>query len=130
MSTALLTPITSPHRAHRVAVIRDAAGRQLATLACDSAAGQLMLGRGPAAALALADRAVSRLHAVLAWDPVAQMHVLTDLGSSNGTFVNGQRITGPVGVLNGTTIQLGNTQLRYERWLGDGVGDDERERSA
>lgn len=34
-----------------------------------------------------------------------------DLGSTNGTYVNGRRITAPTGVVKGDTVQIGKTML-------------------
>ena len=34
-----------------------------------------------------------------------------DLGSTNGTYVNGRRITAPTGVVKGDTVQIGKTLL-------------------
>ena len=56
--------------------------------------GEVHLGRSRANAIALTDGKVSRNHARL--DPVRSTYILTDLGSANGTFVNGVRITQPV----------------------------------
>lgn len=48
---------------------------------------------------------VSRRHARLRQE--AGGYVIEDLGSTNGTFVNGQRISGPYRLRSGDTIQLG-----------------------
>ncbi|MDR1513131.1 MAG: FHA domain-containing protein [Propionibacteriaceae bacterium] len=40
--------------------------------------------------------------------------LLTDLGSTNGTYVNGARITGPRIVTPADRVQIGRTQLRLE----------------
>ncbi len=37
--------------------------------------------------------------------------VLSDLGSTNGTYVNGRRVTVPTGLGRGDSIQIGNTIL-------------------
>jgi hypothetical protein len=44
--------------------------------------------------------------------------VISDLGSTNGTFVNGIRIGAPQPVRRGDTIQLGRTMLRVEEGAG------------
>ncbi|MDR0991213.1 MAG: FHA domain-containing protein [Propionibacteriaceae bacterium] len=41
--------------------------------------------------------------------------LLTDLGSTNGTYVDGRRISGPTIVTPADTIQIGQTQMRLER---------------
>ena len=38
-----------------------------------------------------------------------------DVGSTNGTFVNGERLTGPRLLKPGDTITVGETELRYQR---------------
>ena len=37
-----------------------------------------------------------------------------DLGSTNGTFVNGERIDGPRRLANGDVVSVGETDLRFE----------------
>ncbi len=52
--------------------------------------GPLVVGRSPSTDLQVRDRAVSRRHFQIAWQDDG--YVLEDLGSNNGTFVNGQRV--------------------------------------
>jgi hypothetical protein len=40
---------------------------------------------------------------------------VTDLGSTNGTFVNGERIDGRRRLREGDLLQIGDTELRFER---------------
>ena len=70
--------------------------------------GELILGREPATAdLVIADPGVSRRHArVLAQNGDV---IVEDLGSSNGTYVNGHRISGPVVLGPADELQLGDT---------------------
>ena len=70
--------------------------------------GELTLGREPATAdVVIPDPGVSRRHArVLAHDGEV---IVEDLGSSNGTYVNGHRITGPVPLGPADELQLGDT---------------------
>jgi len=68
----------------------------------------LTIGRDPSNALAfdpVVDADVSGFHANLTVQG-AQV-LLSDLGSSNGTLVNGQRIQGSVPLISGCTIQFG-----------------------
>ncbi len=90
-------------------------GRRVALLSCDAEIGRVSLGRGERARIRLDDPSVSQLHAELYWDSDAAMHLIVDTGSTNGTKVNGQRITGPVGLLDGSRIRLGKTELYYRR---------------
>jgi sigma-B regulation protein RsbU (phosphoserine phosphatase) len=61
----------------------------------------------------LADTDVSRLHARAAL--VSGEVVVEDLGSTNGTFLDGQRVTKPVKLAEGSVLRVGNHFLRYER---------------
>jgi ABC-type multidrug transport system ATPase subunit len=55
---------------------------------------------------------VSRLHASLA--VVGKQVVITDLGSSNGTYVNGRRIHRPVELAPGDRIDIGPFSLHFD----------------
>lgn len=70
---------------------------------------RLTVGRGAGNDLVLADEAVSRLHAV--FDRVGSNWCVRDLSSSNGTFVNGIRITNERPVESGDEILVGDTRL-------------------
>ena len=72
----------------------------------------LIVGRDPRAGIPLETPVVSWHHARLDRSP--QAHVITDLNSTNGTFVNGQRITRPQTLQQGDVVQLGPFRLVYE----------------
>lgn len=74
-----------------------------------------MLGRGTDCDLRLVDPGVSRHHAELRVED--DEVVLVDLGSTNGTFVNGEPIR-RVALIDGTRITLGRTTLVFRR---DGI---------
>ena len=75
--------------------------------------GELTLGREQGSAdLVIDDPGVSRRHARVLADGGGV--VVEDLGSANGTFVNGERISGPVEVAAGDEIQIGGTLLGVE----------------
>ena len=67
---------------------------------------------GAEADLRLADTGVSRAHAELRLDGSEVR--LTDLGSTNGTLVNGRRITSAV-LADGDSIEVGATPLLFRR---------------
>jgi len=71
---------------------------------------RLIIGRAPDCAVQLLDPAVSAYHASIERTP--QGYVLSDLGSQNGTYVNGQSIQ-QVLLQNGDVIRLGNTEMRF-----------------
>jgi pSer/pThr/pTyr-binding forkhead associated (FHA) protein len=92
-----------------------AAGRELVTLE----AGRLTLGADPANDLALpADPTLSRLHAVL--ERYEAGWCVRDLGSRNGTFVNGQRVWRERPLHPGDELRVGATRLVYR---GEGPAD-------
>lgn len=72
--------------------------------------GSTVIGRGDQANLRLPDVGISRRHARLDFD--GGQVVLTDLGSTNGTMVNGQRVSA-VALNPGDMVQLGTTTLTF-----------------
>src|SRR4051794_16021497 len=70
----------------------------------------LVIGRAADADLVLADGQVSRQHARVS--PAADgSAVAEDLGSVNGTFVNGNELVGPARLDPGDELQIGVTVL-------------------
>lgn len=67
------------------------------------------LGRGTVNSIVLADQEVSRRHARILFDATGYM--LEDFGSTNGTYVNGRRISGSVHLQNGDEIALGEAVI-------------------
>jgi Nif-specific regulatory protein len=93
-------------------------------------AGQLSIGRDHTNSIAIRDKAVSRTHAVIRED---SGHVeVIDLGSQNGTFVNGVRVTERV-LESGDQVRIGQSvfamvvdaeklaQIEYEVKLDNGL---------
>ncbi len=73
--------------------------------------GPVTLGRGKEAGLLVRGASVSRLHARLDWDDRGRW-ILSDLGSSNGTRVDGRRLQGAHGLRDGDVFYLGEVELR------------------
>lgn len=73
------------------------------------------LGRAVDNDLTLDDSAVSGHHAVITWRGDA--FTLTDLGSANGTYVNGQAAAEPRLLEAGDEIRLGDTTLIFRRLM-------------
>lgn len=74
---------------------------------------EIIIGRDLNADMTISDPEISRRHARLTQQSGAL--VLEDLGSTNGTFVNGQRLAGPRVLHPGDVIQLGeNVALVFE----------------
>lgn len=71
------------------------------------------LGRSPDADLVLADDSVSRRHAVLSGDRDGLE--VEDLGSSNGTSINGNTMVGPLSLLDGDLVSFGSATCLVKR---------------
>ena len=71
---------------------------------------EVVLGREEGDIVFRDDAFMSRRHAAITWD--GRRALLTDLGSSNGTFV---RISGPTVVKPGDHVRMGDQLLRIER---------------
>src|SRR5512138_1927451 len=66
---------------------------------------QMTIGRDSTTEIVINDAEVSRRHARLTFQ--GGKYVLEDLGSTNGTFVNGQRLAGPRVLKTGEVISFG-----------------------
>lgn len=71
------------------------------------------LGRDVNNAIVLDDEFVSAAHAALTYR--GRAWYVEDLGSTNGTFVNGSQVDGLAPIAFGDEIQLGQVRLRLER---------------
>lgn len=67
---------------------------------------EMTMGRAPGCAIVIDDTYVSQLHARV-FTTEAGAHV-EDLGSTNGTFHNGDPVTGPKRLATGDRIQVGH----------------------
>ena len=79
--------------------------------ALDSAA--VTVGRGPSNDIALDDDFASTLHARV--EPRNDGVWIEDVGSTNGTAVNGVPLTGRRKLVPGDVVRVGETDLRFER---------------
>lgn len=75
------------------------------------AAGENVLGRVQEADVRILGPAVSRRHARIL--VAAGGATLEDLGSKNGTLLNGTRISGPVSIEDGDEIELGGAKVIF-----------------
>jgi len=73
--------------------------------------GELRLGRAETGGELGGDPALSRHHAVLSEDPSGRT-AIEDLGSANGTYVNGKRVRGIRHLEPGDTVEVGDSRLR------------------
>ena len=79
--------------------------------------GETIVGREPACDLVLSDITVSRRHAAVRRD--GNTVVISDLGSSNGTFVNDERIVDATRVEPGDVVRLGAAEVRIRVESGE-----------
>jgi adenylate cyclase len=74
------------------------------------------LGRHPNNTIQLLDKIVSKEHCIV--EAREGRFVLRDLGSLNGTYINGERVRGEMWLKHGDEIALGSTRARFD----DGSG--------
>ena len=76
-------------------------------------AGGVLIGRSPDCQLLLEDDYVSTKHARIV--VTATGYQVEDLGSTNGTFVNNQRVSAPTAFGPGDTLRIGRTLMSVEK---------------
>jgi pSer/pThr/pTyr-binding forkhead associated (FHA) protein len=106
--------IEAERRGRPFLVLRDADGAQR-LVELDAAEERLSIGRAAGNRVALVwDTEVSRLHAEL--EAIAGEWTVSDDGlSRNGTFVNGNRISGRTRLRDGDLLRVGQTSIAYRR---------------
>jgi pSer/pThr/pTyr-binding forkhead associated (FHA) protein len=72
-----------------------------------------IVGRGEEASVCIDDESISRSHCQLYLGP-DECLVVRDHGSTNGTYVNGDRITQTHSLVPGDALQLGSVTLMVE----------------
>jgi len=90
-----LTVQQGPQRGRRFSVAKDS----------------IIIGRVAGSDVVINDSEVSRRHASITWE--RGQPVIRDVGSTNGTLVNGVRITGPQALRDGDTIGLGKIPVSF-----------------
>ncbi|AKU97929.1 Response regulator of zinc sigma-54-dependent two-component system [Labilithrix luteola] len=113
--STLLSTRFDPNPAPEASFVLTVASGETFEIAA-SHGGRLLLGSGPACELRLTDRELSRRHASL--EVVDRSLRLVDLGSTNGTFVNGVRVRDAL-LVGGEQLRVGGIVLRIERSVLD-----------
>src|SRR5512145_256970 len=75
----------------------------------------ISFGRSSDNIIVITGARVSRHHAQI--QRSGAVYILTDLSSSNGTLVNGQRITAPHHLQAGDTFEIGDVTFRFDAAL-------------
>ncbi|MCA9708125.1 MAG: FHA domain-containing protein [Myxococcales bacterium] len=114
MNAALTSSPSAPHR------LRVLDGPLQGTI--HAIRGRFCIGRSGTADLQLLDDRVSREHAEIVAGP-ADTYWLVDLGSSNGTFIDGQRVDRALLALD-TTFRIGRTTFAFEREVITDASDE------
>ncbi|MFN8459179.1 MAG: FHA domain-containing protein [Anaerolineae bacterium] len=78
---------------------------------------QVVIGREEGLEVVLQDPEASRRHARILWQ--GGRYVIEDLGSTNGTFVNGMQLTAPLALNPGDSIGVGQTALVFQMLATD-----------
>ena len=71
----------------------------------------LSLGRAKDNNVVFSSNKVSRRHAIVHAQGASEFSIV-DLGSSNGTHLNGRRVIGPIALQHGDVIQIGRASCR------------------
>ena len=86
-------------------------------------AGKVTLGRKPDNDIVIADESASRLHAEIEPDAAAGTLIIRDLGSTNGTYVNRERLDSPLPLNLDDQIRIGQHTLTVgRRERADAIG--------
>lgn len=101
-----------PPETYTVSRLELLSGRRRGRSFAVPAAGLLLGRQSEPAALAGADDTVSRRHARLYFSDQGQPFI-EDLGSANGTFLNGHRVSAPKPLRDQDIITVGNVELRF-----------------
>lgn len=76
---------------------------------------ELKIGRASDNDIVIDDPSVSRVHAVLSTD--GKRTVIADLNSTNGTFVNGNRINGTAEIAAHDILKVGNSVIPWKNYI-------------
>ena len=79
--------------------------------------GENVIGRDPRCSIWLDAPRVSRRHASIAINLAQDTVLLSDLDSTNGTFLGGCRVSQPVALSDGADIKVGAVALKFRRWF-------------
>lgn len=99
-------PAAPPRQPAKMQPVLDLDGQRYALNA-----GSIVLGRSSEADIPVEDTGVSRRH--LEIQQRGNSTFAVDLGSTNGSYVNGQRVSGEAELLDGSVITMGRTRITF-----------------
>ena len=70
---------------------------------------EMVIGRDTASDIVISDAEISRRHARIY--KLGDSYMIEDLGSTNGTWIDGEKINGPTVLMAGAKLQIGRTSL-------------------
>lgn len=91
--------------------------------------GDNVIGRDPRCDIWLDHSGVSRRHAQIRVAKSEERPVLTDLESTNGTFLKGKKVESSTPLADGDVIKVGSLNVRFREWT-DGTSRTKRIRGA
>lgn len=106
-------PIHRPQRSRRGPTSLVVTEGDLAGTSVPLTDAGVLLGRNPECTIVLDDEYASGRHARVYCED--SRWYVADTGSTNGTYVNAQRVTGPVEVREGSRIRIGTTVLELRK---------------
>lgn len=113
-----LTIVVDPRKASTASRLQDRRGSLLCIAGTDADLGThvlvedpVFIGRQAPAGFVVHDAGVSRSHACV--ERLGDRYVIRDLGSRNGTLVNGVHVHGDTGLADGDKIGLSGTVLKF-----------------
>jgi len=77
--------------------------------------GKMLIGRAVTSDIVITDVSASRRHAEIYFDPLTELVTVNDLKSSNGTYVNRQKINGFFRLQDADVIRIGQTVMHLSR---------------
>lgn len=113
------TVLTGKDAGRQVLVVRSRHGEVGKRVTVDRF--PFVIGRGSQAHLALDTEKASRMHARI--EQIDGAWQVLDLGSANGTFLNGERLAGARALSAGDVITVGEVELEWHVLSDDGLAD-------
>jgi hypothetical protein len=81
--------------------------------------GATLIGRSPGCHVVLSDLNVSSSHAEIVWD--GAQYLVRDLGSKNGTWLNGRRVANATPLFSGAQVFFGTVGFTFENSAASGT---------